>query len=216
MLNKINDIKKALRAEAFLSALALTLTLPDICGKVAYPKLGCGERYKRWYDENIAKFERRATCTFPVSNGETPYCINPEGTKTCSENTDPLQCSFYVNKGNKLFTAEMCWALRCAFLHSGSIEGIEGKYIDEFELQITRLNEWSETGGAHGFGVHWFDGDASKQYHIRLDVAHFCYTVYTAAEYFHEDNKDNLDFNDAHVTLFDLDKWVELHKPFSE
>ena len=42
----INDINKALDAEAYMAALALVLTLPDICGKVAYGEtLRNKERY---------------------------------------------------------------------------------------------------------------------------------------------------------------------------
>ena len=56
MLRKIKDIKNALKSESYMSALALTLTLPDICGKVVYPELNSGERYKKWYDEYITKY----------------------------------------------------------------------------------------------------------------------------------------------------------------
>lgn len=37
MKEKILQIQKALNAEAYFPALALTLTLPDICGQVEYP-----------------------------------------------------------------------------------------------------------------------------------------------------------------------------------
>lgn len=55
MLEKIRDIQKALAAKAYLSALALALTLPDICGKIAYPGLRTGERYIAWFDEYVTK-----------------------------------------------------------------------------------------------------------------------------------------------------------------
>ncbi|UYZ85346.1 hypothetical protein MTZ49_07305 [Entomomonas sp. E2T0] len=57
MLKKIEDIKKALEAKAYLSALALTLTLPDICGKIAYPNDKNGERYIKWFNENLTKYD---------------------------------------------------------------------------------------------------------------------------------------------------------------
>ena len=48
LLEIIKEIEKALDNEMFLSALALTLTLPDICGKAEYPELGNKpERYIR-------------------------------------------------------------------------------------------------------------------------------------------------------------------------
>lgn len=55
----INDINKALDAEAYMAALALVLTLPDICGKVAYGEtLRNKERYIKWYEDNIGKYEK--------------------------------------------------------------------------------------------------------------------------------------------------------------
>ncbi len=50
----ITDIEKALAAEAYLSALALSLALPDICGKVEFPNIKSNkERYIKWYDSCI-------------------------------------------------------------------------------------------------------------------------------------------------------------------
>lgn len=73
MLKKIEDIKKALEAEAYLSALALALTLPDICGKVAYPKLSSGERYIKWFDENITDYSLNEIADYPVFDGKKCY-----------------------------------------------------------------------------------------------------------------------------------------------
>lgn len=42
----------------YLSALALALILPDICGKIAYPEIKqVNKRYTQWYNEYIYKFE---------------------------------------------------------------------------------------------------------------------------------------------------------------
>ncbi len=37
LLEKIKEVKRALECKCYLSALALVLTLPDICGKMEYP-----------------------------------------------------------------------------------------------------------------------------------------------------------------------------------
>ncbi len=56
-MNKIEDIKKALGNGAYLSALALTLTLPDIYGQVEYPdEKKVGERYVPWFNNYVYKF----------------------------------------------------------------------------------------------------------------------------------------------------------------
>ncbi|EJR28507.1 MULTISPECIES: hypothetical protein [Bacillus cereus group] len=57
----IKEIMSSLDNKNYLSALALTLTLPDICGKIAYPEIkgygAVGKRYAQWYNEYIHKFE---------------------------------------------------------------------------------------------------------------------------------------------------------------
>ena len=50
---KINDIKRALECGCFLSALSLSLTLPDICGSIEYPKKSVGRRYMDWFDTYV-------------------------------------------------------------------------------------------------------------------------------------------------------------------
>ena len=37
MIDKIVAIRKAIECECYLPALALALTLPDICGQIEYP-----------------------------------------------------------------------------------------------------------------------------------------------------------------------------------
>lgn len=58
-MNKlINEIKRNLESHNYLSALALTLILPDICGKIIYPEIKFSSiRYKRWYNEYIYPYE---------------------------------------------------------------------------------------------------------------------------------------------------------------
>ncbi len=60
MLEKlIFDINKALENDLLFVALSAALTLPDICGRVAYPDIkGTKERYIKWYDEHIGKYEK--------------------------------------------------------------------------------------------------------------------------------------------------------------
>ena len=64
MNNLIEEIENSLMNKNYLSALALTLTLPDICGKIAFPEIEyVGERYVRWYNEYIYKYEIPSTDT---------------------------------------------------------------------------------------------------------------------------------------------------------
>lgn len=47
----ILDVQKALKGGAYLSSLALALTIPDVCGKAKYPDLKTGCRYRKWLGE---------------------------------------------------------------------------------------------------------------------------------------------------------------------
>ena len=52
----LNDIVMAKENGAYYSALALALTVPDICGKIQYEHGKDKDRYIRWYNEWIYKY----------------------------------------------------------------------------------------------------------------------------------------------------------------
>lgn len=55
----VQDIRKALENELYFVALSSALTLPDICGKAAWPlERSSRKRYISWYDEEIGKYEK--------------------------------------------------------------------------------------------------------------------------------------------------------------
>ena len=55
----VQEIRKALENELYFVALSSALTLPDICGKAAYPdERSSRKRYISWYDEEIGKYEK--------------------------------------------------------------------------------------------------------------------------------------------------------------
>ena len=59
IIRLVQDIRKALENELYFVALSSALTLPDICGKAAYPtKQSSRKRYILWYDEEIGKYEK--------------------------------------------------------------------------------------------------------------------------------------------------------------
>ncbi len=71
LLKLIDDMNRALDANLFFAALSIALMLPDICGKAAYPEEKVGQRYKKWFDENIAKYEKSPICD--EMDVRTPY-----------------------------------------------------------------------------------------------------------------------------------------------
>lgn len=123
MVDKIvKEIDDALENGLFLAALALSLTLPDICGKAEYPTFGNGDRYKNWFDENVS--------TAKLWKEHEPNAYN-EGMP-------------YIN-------GEIAYSLRCCYLHLGNPNIEKSKIktgdckIDNFIL-IIHENNW----GLHG------------------------------------------------------------------
>lgn len=114
----IEDIKKSLQNNCYYSALALALTLPDICGKVTYPEIkSVGERYIKWFDTYIGNYEQS-----PLSKEDDNWKDLP-----------------YLN-------GEICYNLRCALLHQGENDlqnrNIKSFSLDEFTLIIETQNEF--------------------------------------------------------------------------
>ena len=91
--NIFNDIDRAKENKAYLSALALALTLPDMCGRQEYGEIENGKRYKKWYNKWV----------YPYYELPIP--------------SDKLMRS----ASNKTrFDGEMAYLLRCSVLHSGN------------------------------------------------------------------------------------------------
>ena len=81
----IEEIKKCLDANLYMSAFHMALSLPDICSQLEYPNIKKTEtRYIKWFDENVKdvfgltvkmhkeKFENN---DFVHLNGKTCYAI---------------------------------------------------------------------------------------------------------------------------------------------
>lgn len=100
-LHRVEEIELNIRDGRWQSALALALTIPDICGGIAFPELvkryrdgrimldrqknptrDVGNQYIRWFDEFAAAFF-----------------------KTSADSAKPYICG------------ERCWQLRCEYLH---------------------------------------------------------------------------------------------------
>lgn len=100
-LHRVEEIELSIRDGRWQSALALALTIPDICGGIAFPELvkryrdgrimldrqknptrDVGNQYIRWFDEFAAAFF-----------------------KTSADSAKPYICG------------ERCWQLRCEYLH---------------------------------------------------------------------------------------------------
>ena len=53
IIDRVQEIEKALKKKMYQSALALALTLPDICGGIMCPNADTGFRYKAWFNKYV-------------------------------------------------------------------------------------------------------------------------------------------------------------------
>lgn len=101
------EIEKHLETKQYISALYLSLSIPDILGQLEYPKLKNRDSYIKWFDENVRNF----------------FGFLP--------NDD-----FYRGGECPRMDGEVCYRLRCKLYHQG-INDIEDKTkINEFVLCI--------------------------------------------------------------------------------
>jgi hypothetical protein len=76
LIKIVDEVKKSIDNECFMAALALVLTIPDICGKAEYPDAGISERYIKWYNMYVGKYEKPSDPygeDMPYSSGEIIY-----------------------------------------------------------------------------------------------------------------------------------------------
>jgi len=97
------SISQSIENKNWYSAIAIALTIPDICSKITYDSKSNGIKYAKWFDD------------FVGSNYKTNYSQDLlESVRKHSTEKD------YQNllKGTKL-SGNDCYALRCAYLHEG-------------------------------------------------------------------------------------------------
>lgn len=165
MIDKIiNDIDVSLENGAFLGALALALTFPDICGKAAYPsEKSVGQRYRKWYDNYVDAILRPLS---PLAQ-DMPY-LN-------SEIVYSLRCSF-LHQGTPNIDTKNVSEERCK--------------VDKFILVI---NDESSVDHSLSYIAYGKDHRIVNR-EFTVDIRTLCYSLKTAAKLYYESNKSLFDF----------------------
>ncbi len=102
MLKIIEVIQDANAKNCPLPALALALTLPDICSQIEYPnEKNVGYRYRNWYNNHVHKHED-FHCTLNTLNSY-----------------DKLNAIHEMETMLHKFNGYACYKLRCLLLHQG-------------------------------------------------------------------------------------------------
>lgn len=97
----LDEINKSIECRNYLSALTISLMIPDICSKYLGYMNDNGKGYKMWFD----KYVYEKYYVIPHSNKQTKI-------------------------SNIKFDGKTCYSLRCSILHEGTTP-LEYKYIKE-------------------------------------------------------------------------------------
>lgn len=177
-LDRVKEVELNIDDGRWQSALALTLTIPDICGGIAFPEIvkrhrdgsplldkqkkptrDVGGQYVLWVDEYASDFLK----------------ISPE-------DTEPYICG------------ERCWQLRCEYLHQN-----KGFLNDEKESTIR-----FHLGVNCGTSVCQLDEDQTQNGDIRIDIEQFCRRMCQAATSYYNETHKEKDFSLYHTPVLDF------------
>ena len=148
IIDRVQEIEKALKKKMYQSALALALTLPDICGGIMCPNADTGFRYKAWFNKSVTAMYQ-------------PKCL-------------PKVC----DSTKRIINGEIIYKLRCAYLHSGEDRASNGEikkqlcgkedkgYTVSFNLILTLDME--------GIMCNTDSEESLRQYEIYINIRKLC------------------------------------------
>ena len=167
----VEEIKACRENDYHLSALALALTLPDICGKAEFPnEYSSRKRYIDWYDNHIGKYELERSKSLGDTPTEFPY-----------------------------LNGELLYQLRCSFLHTGDADIDKSKLHKEqnqkleFFLEIRSYDDILSTSTFGAVQNSQAGEVESRKYTVCVD--YLCIILANSALKYYEDNKEKFQFS---------------------
>ena len=165
----IGDVNKALDAEAYMAALSLVLTLPDICAKAEYGEsIGNKERYTKWYDDYIGQYEKAPTErdeeVMPYLSGEVVY---------------QLRCSV-SHQGTPNIDSTKIKDENCK--------------IDEFALVIEKKNLLDLYADSAAIAQQIYPTKDSSKRSYQVNIRRLCFIITRAAQKYYEKNQSKFNF----------------------
>jgi len=179
-LHRIEEVELNIADKRWQSALALSLTLPDICGAIAFPEIvkhyrdgrvmldrqkkptrDVGGQYIRWFDSFAAPF----------------FTLEAQDKK-------PYICG------------ERCWQLRCEYLHQNK------GFLNEDSNDNVRFHLGVNCGTSLcSFDVSETNGEITD---IRIDIEQFCLRMCAAARNYYESCHTEKDFSLYNTPVLDF------------
>lgn len=180
-LDRIREIEENIEDGRFQSALALAVTLPDICGGIAFPEL-----VKRGRDGRILR-DRSGEPSRDTGRQYSQW-VDTYGTPFLKK--DPADEAPYI-------CGERLWQLRCEYLHQN--KGFDNDTPDTEVRFHLGLN----------CGSSICNLDTEDGSDIRLDIEELCRRICLAARSFYEENRENMDFALYNTPVIDFTRWKE-------
>lgn len=114
--------------------------------------------------------------------------------------------------GDRVISGDMCYKLRCAYLHSGNLE-LNQRRNDEFpEFRLLMCNK--DDKGIYCEPVH---KDAQgKDLMVTIDVRHLTQVICNAAKDYYEQHEDKNAFRNHHIVIDDIEKIAEKNIKFKQ
>lgn len=178
-LDRIREIEENIEDGRFQSALALTL--PDICGGIAFPEL-----VKRGRDGRILR-DRSGEPSRDTGRQYSQW-VDTYGAPFLKK--DPADEAPYI-------CGERLWQLRCEYLHQN--KGFDNDTPDTEVRFHLGLN----------CGSSICNLDTEDGSDIRLDIEELCRRICLAARSFYEENRENMDFALYNTPVIDFTRWKE-------
>lgn len=178
MLDLIHDIERALDNGNIRCALGMALTLPDICGIVEFP--GCEKvekRYVGWCNSYL------------FNQGFFPAHV--------------IDVDNPSKKGelSRAISGDMCYKLRCAYLHSGNLE-LNQRKNDDFPVFHLQLTSSEENGIYTGKESKDSTGKISEKH---IDVRYLIRVLCNAAKDYYNSSSNKDSFINHHIEILDIE-----------
>lgn len=127
-LDRVTEVEQNILDQRWQSALALALTLPDICGGIAFPEIVKKYRDGRAMRDRNGKASRDIGKQYIkwVDTFASPYLKK-----------DPTDAEPYIS-------GERCWQLRCEYLHQNTLSQKEEE-LRSMEQQKSELDQQTES-----------------------------------------------------------------------
>lgn len=181
-LDRIKEVELNILDQRWQSALALALTLPDICGGIAFPGI-----VKKYRDGRIMKDR----------SGEPVRDIGKQYIKWVD-----IYAADYLKKSPEdrepYIGGERCWQLRCEYLHQN--KGFDNEEKEEtihFHLGINCGTSICQLG----------EESSSESASIRIDIQELCQRLCQAAREYYNKNKDFVNFELYNTPVIDFIRW---------